>query len=115
MRAIRELLLTRPGGRSRMGIIVRGLIVPIVTSLIVVDKAALLTLGQRIRACRKTLLWTQEDLAAEAEIDRSYIGGVERGRRNLTFTVLCRICVALGCDVSELTIGIPAPLGVAVS
>ena len=93
-----------------MGTIVRGLIVPIVTSLVVVNKSALLTLGQRIRACRKILSWTQEDLAAASEIDRSYIGGVERGGRNLTFTVLCRICRALGCDVAELTKGIPGPV-----
>ena len=71
------------------------------------DKAALKTLGQRIRQKRKSLDLTQEDLADKADIDRSYIGGVERGERNLTFTVLCQICAALGCDVAELTEGIP--------
>jgi transcriptional regulator with XRE-family HTH domain len=69
--------------------------------------ADLKTLGQRIRERRKALGLTQEDLAAKAEIDRSYIGGVERGERNVTFTMLCAICAALGCDVATLTLGIP--------
>jgi transcriptional regulator with XRE-family HTH domain len=64
-------------------------------------------LGTRIREKRKAKGWTQEDLASAAEIDRSYIGGVERGERNLTFTVLCQICVALQCDVAALTAGLP--------
>jgi transcriptional regulator with XRE-family HTH domain len=64
-------------------------------------------LGNRIREKRKALGWTQEDLAAKAEIDRSYIGGVERGERNLTFTMLCQISAALGCDVAGLTKGLP--------
>jgi len=64
-------------------------------------------LGARIREKRKALDWTQEGLAAKAGIDRSYIGGVERGERNLTFTMLCEICMALGCDVAALTRDIP--------
>lgn len=64
-------------------------------------------LGNRIREKRKACGWTQEDLADNAGIDRSYIGGVERGERNLTFNVLCQICEALRCDVAALTKGIP--------
>lgn len=64
-------------------------------------------LGGRIRQKRKSLNWTQEYLADKAEIDRSYIGGVERGERNVTFIILCQICAALNCDVAELTEGIP--------
>lgn len=65
------------------------------------------TLRKRIRENRKALGWTQAVLAAEAEIDRSYIGGVERGERNVTFTMLCQIGVALRCHVAALTRGIP--------
>lgn len=72
-----------------------------------VNRTALRLLGQRIRQKRKQYRWTQEDLAENAGIDRSYIGGVERGERNLTFTVLCQICEALECDVAALTAGIP--------
>jgi transcriptional regulator with XRE-family HTH domain len=66
-------------------------------------------LGSRIREKRKSMGWTQEDLASAAQIDRSYIGGVERGERNLTFSVLCQICSALGCDVAALTVDFPGP------
>lgn len=64
-------------------------------------------LGERIRDARKEKGWTQEDLADEAEIDRSYIGGVERGERNVTFSMLCRIARAFGRDVAFLTQELP--------
>lgn len=64
-------------------------------------------LGKRVRQRRKALGWTQEQFAFEAEIDRSYVGGVERGQRNVTFTVLCRLCEALECDVAALTTDLP--------
>jgi transcriptional regulator with XRE-family HTH domain len=67
----------------------------------------LVKLGERIRAARQELSWSQEDLADKAEIDRSYIGGVERGERNVSFTTLCKIASALGSNVSRLTKGIP--------
>jgi transcriptional regulator with XRE-family HTH domain len=64
-------------------------------------------LGERIRSARKAKGLTQEELAHESEIDRSYIGGVERGERNLSFDKLCEIAKALDCDVAALTEGIP--------
>jgi transcriptional regulator with XRE-family HTH domain len=64
-------------------------------------------LGERIRERRCALGYTQEALAAHAGIDRSYIGGVERGERNVTLGTLCRICDALECDVATLTRDIP--------
>lgn len=71
------------------------------------DSAVLKELGNRIREKRYTLGLSQEELAAKAGLDRSYIGGIERGERNMTFTVLCKISEALGCHVSALTKGIP--------
>ena len=65
------------------------------------------TLGERIRQMRKSCGLTQEALADKAKIDRSYVGGVERGERNLTFTMLCQLCEALECDVAALTAGLP--------
>lgn len=64
-------------------------------------------LGIRIRARRKELGWTQEELAANAGLDRSYVGGIERGERNITFTVLCEIASSFGWDVAKLTYGLP--------
>jgi DNA-binding XRE family transcriptional regulator len=72
-----------------------------------VNHVVLKILGKRIRQKRKSLNWSQEFLANQAGIDRSYVGGVERGERNFTFTILCQICTALGCDVAALTEGIP--------
>jgi len=67
----------------------------------------LVTLGSRIRAARKSIGWTQEDLAHESGLDRSYMGGVERGERNVSFLSLCQIAQALHKDIAFLTKGIP--------
>lgn len=72
------------------------------------EKQILLRLGNRIRAQRKRIGLTQEALALVANVDRSYYGAVERGERNVTFTVLCRLCIALQCDVAALTNNIPS-------
>lgn len=90
-----------------MGTLVCGFIVRKSVILNVMEFRELQTLGNRIRGRRKTLNLTQEELAAKADIDRSYIGGVERGERNVTFTMLCKICAALECDVAAITYGLP--------
>ncbi|MEM7690120.1 MAG: helix-turn-helix transcriptional regulator [Pseudomonadota bacterium] len=64
-------------------------------------------LGQRIRAKRKELGMSQEGLANEAGLDRSYVGRIERGEHNLTFVSLVRLCRAMECDVAALTINLP--------
>lgn len=64
-------------------------------------------LGQRIRARRQKLGMSQEGLAHEAGLDRSYVGRIERGEHNLTFVSLVRIARAVGCDVATLTAGLP--------
>lgn len=71
------------------------------------NRTPLEELGVRIRARRKDLGWTQEELAANAGLDRSYVGGIERGERNITFTVLCDIASSLKWDVAKLTEGLP--------
>lgn len=69
-------------------------------------------LGSRIRSQRKRICLTQEELALVAGVDRSYFGAVERGERNITFTVLCRLCLALECDVALLANGLPSVLAI---
>lgn len=71
------------------------------------EEAILQELGRRIRAQRKRIGLTQEQLALAAEVDRSYFGAVERGERNITFLVLYRLCRALRCDVAALTEEMP--------
>ena len=69
----------------------------------------LLKLGYRIRGARKVLGYSQKVFAAKCGLDRSYLGGVERGERNVTFGVLCAICVGLECDIAAITKCIPHP------
>lgn len=64
-------------------------------------------LAQRIRARRRELGMSQEGLAHAAELDRSYVGRIERGEHNLTFVALVRLCRAMQCDVAALTAGLP--------
>jgi transcriptional regulator with XRE-family HTH domain len=67
----------------------------------------LVKLGGRIRCARKLLGFSQTGFAIKCGLDRSYLGGVERGDRNITFGVLCTICEGLACDIAAMTKGIP--------
>ena len=72
-------------------------------------KVELSRLGRRIRRERKLLGFNQKGFATKCGLDRSYLGGVERGNRNVTFGVLCEICDGLTCDIAAMTKGIPHP------
>ena len=63
-------------------------------------------LGKRIKELRREKDITQIDLAAKVGIDRSYLGFIERGERNVSFDVLTDIAKALGVGVSDLTLDI---------
>lgn len=63
---------------------------------------ALVSLGTAIRAARKAKGLSQEALAALADIDRSYMGGIERGEHNLAIMNLLKIADALGIKASLL-------------
>lgn len=58
--------------------------------------------GSAIRRHRELLRLSQEELAARAGIDRTYISGVERGVRNPTLEVMQRIARALGSDLDVI-------------
>ncbi|MCD8505318.1 MAG: helix-turn-helix domain-containing protein [Burkholderiaceae bacterium] len=62
----------------------------------------LVELGEAIRRARKELGMSQEQLALSAELDRSYIGGVERGEHNLTIMTLVKLANALGVHPRDL-------------
>lgn len=55
-----------------------------------------------MRRLRQQAHLTQEQLAFAAEIDLTYVGGIERGKRNPSVLVLARIAGALGTVPSEL-------------
>lgn len=59
-------------------------------------------LGAAIREVRSKSGLSQEALAVDAELDRSYMGGIERGEHNLTLINLHRIAAALGTKPSKL-------------
>jgi len=59
-------------------------------------------LGAAIRALRKELGLSQEDLAHRCIIDRSHMGRIERGERNLSMLNLIRICDGLSVPPSEV-------------
>ncbi|MES2326575.1 MAG: helix-turn-helix transcriptional regulator [Pseudomonadota bacterium] len=59
-------------------------------------------LGVVIRASRKERGLSQEALADAAGIDRSHMGKIERGERNVTLLNLCRIADALETKASAL-------------
>lgn len=62
----------------------------------------LATFGEAVRGARVSAGLTQEELADKAGIDRSYIGGVERGERNPTLVVLKKIARGLNLTLGEL-------------
>lgn len=58
--------------------------------------------GRRLATLRKAKGWSQEALALESGIARSYLGGVERGQRNIALVNICRLAEALNLKPSEL-------------
>ena len=63
-------------------------------------------LGYRIRYLRSQKGLSIEDLALEAEINRNYLGDLERGTRNPTVVILAKIAKALEIDLATLFEGI---------
>ncbi len=58
--------------------------------------------GKRVRELRKRKALSQEALALACDLDRSYIGGVERGERNISLINIYKVAEALGVDAKEL-------------
>lgn len=59
-------------------------------------------LAANMKRLRKERGWSQEALADEAGLDRTYISGIERVVKNPTITVVERIATALGCGMGDL-------------
>lgn len=57
--------------------------------------------GESVRKLRKAAGLSQEELADLAELDRSYVGCVERGERNLSIENVCRLAKAMGVSPSD--------------
>lgn len=58
--------------------------------------------GQRLKELRADKGYSQEKLAELADLDRTYIPGIEAGKRNISIVVLEKIAKAFNMNVSEL-------------
>lgn len=63
---------------------------------------ALVRLGENIRQYRKALDVSQEELAHQAGLDRTYVSGLERGERNPTILSSLKIAKALDVELCDL-------------
>jgi transcriptional regulator with XRE-family HTH domain len=66
-------------------------------------------LGERVRAQREALGLSQEALVDRCGVHWTFLGQVERGRRNLSLHNLLKIAAGLGVDPAELVRGLQAP------
>ena len=66
----------------------------------------LIKFGRRVRELRISQGYSQESFAAKCGLDRTYIGGIERGERNVALRNIQVISIALGITISELTDGL---------
>ena len=66
------------------------------------NESVLKMLGAAVRELRQERSLSQEAFADLAGLDRSYMGGIERGEHNLTVMSLLRIATALDCKASVL-------------
>ena len=61
-----------------------------------------LLFGKRLAQLRKQLGFSQEALALESGIARSYLSGVERGQRNISLVNICRLAETLKVQPATL-------------
>ena len=70
------------------------------------DSEVLTRFGERVRSLRKKAALSQESFAAKRDLDRTYIGGIERGERNVSLRNLAPIAPHLGVSLAELLKGL---------
>ncbi|MFZ4474966.1 MAG: helix-turn-helix domain-containing protein [Saprospiraceae bacterium] len=70
------------------------------------EQNTLKQLGNRIRDLRIEIDLSQEKLAFACDLDRTYIGSVERGERNISILNIVKISNALGVNPQELLLGL---------
>lgn len=58
--------------------------------------------GKNLVKVRRELGWSQEKLAITSGIGRSYMSGIERGRRNLGLLNICKLAETMGINPSML-------------
>jgi DNA-binding XRE family transcriptional regulator len=58
--------------------------------------------GENVRKYRKARGLSQEQFALKYEVDRTYISGIERGKRNPTIEIVQKLARALGVSIADL-------------
>ena len=66
------------------------------------ETSLLIHFGNRVRTERLKLGLPQEKLAFDCGLDRTYISGIERGKRNLSLLNIHRLAAALGLPAADL-------------
>ncbi len=67
------------------------------------------TFGERVRTEREAQGLSQEALAARSGVHWTFVGQVERGRRNLNLHNLLKLAAGLGVDPGQLVQGLRPP------
>lgn len=62
----------------------------------------LVRFGSRLRQLRKDAGWSQETFALECDLDRSYVGAIERGERNVSLRYVARFAKALKISLADM-------------
>jgi transcriptional regulator with XRE-family HTH domain len=58
--------------------------------------------GEKVKLLRIEKGWSQEKLALNADLDRTYIPGIENGKRNVSITVIEKIANGFGLKLKDL-------------
>jgi transcriptional regulator with XRE-family HTH domain len=69
------------------------------------EASELIALGREIRRRREALSISQEELAERSGLHRNYIGGIERGERNVGIRAIFRLAEGLGLPAWQLMRG----------
>ncbi len=81
-------------------------LVSLMTISIMADSDILQRFGERVRELRKGRGWTQEAFADYCGLGRTYVGGIERGERNVALRNIEVIAATLEISISQLTKGL---------
>lgn len=71
---------------------------------LIIEKEVLKYFGKNIKKIRLSQEISQEELALKADLDRTYISGIERGLRNVSLINIFKISRALDVTASELMV-----------
>lgn len=66
------------------------------------DEVTLIELGKRLKELRNERGLSQEDFATLSHLDRTYVSGLERGKRNPSFLILLKIAKVFEITLNDL-------------